>query len=67
MKPIRLEIHIHNGRRVVLYPEGGLELHVWVEGPGWVLDNDAEVPDYLLADLCMQAKRLAADQAEKLS
>ena len=62
----RITISVDHGRRVVLYPQGGWNLEAHVEGIGWVLDNDADVADELLADLLLQARNITADAAAKL-
>jgi hypothetical protein len=45
MKLQRIVINVDQKRRIVLHPEGGMDLEAFVEGPGWVLDNDAHVPE----------------------
>ncbi len=67
MKLNRVMIHVDFGRRVRLYPEGGLELECWVDEFGWVMDNDADVADDQLADLLRQAAAVALASADKLT
>ena len=59
----RIVIGLHEDRRVILYPEGGLEIEERVPGIGWCIENNpdrADNPELLelvkqAADLCSHA------------
>jgi hypothetical protein len=63
MKLKRVTINVDFDRRIQLYPEGGMDLECYVKGPGWVVDNDAEVSDSDLGDVLIQARNIIADKA----
>jgi len=53
-------------RRLVLNPQGGMDLECYVEGIGWCLDNDAVVPDGVIEGHLARAIGLLILQADKL-
>jgi hypothetical protein len=58
-------VNVHSGARIVLHPQGGLDLEVYVDGPGWVLDNDADVSDYQLHTWLMESLRIVENAEHK--
>jgi hypothetical protein len=48
MAMFSVTIRIDGNRRIKVYPEGGFDLEAFVDGPGWVLDTDADVPDSVI-------------------
>ncbi len=66
----RIVICLEEQRRVILYPEGGLEIEVNVLGPGWVIENDADDPngpgDDDIVALLAQAREVLDLQLTKL-
>lgn len=44
-----IHVPISKGRRLVCYAEGGCQQEAFVNGPGWVLADDEEWPDAVLA------------------
>lgn len=63
----RIVIDLNFGRRVILYPEGGMDLEAEVPGVGWVLDNDAYVPEPDLAGVLVAAAEVAMEQARNVA
>lgn len=64
MKLNRVIISVDHGRRIILYPEGGLNLEAYVNGPGWVLDNGAELPQGDFESLMGEVKKIVDNAAE---
>jgi hypothetical protein len=60
----RIVLSLEEHRRVVLYPEGGLDLECNVLGVGWVLDNGT-YDEKELAALLRQVASLTAEVAAK--
>lgn len=54
-------------RRVVLYPEGGINVEYLEPGIGWVLDTEAEVDDTALSNLLTRARNIVACAAKLCS
>lgn len=63
----RIVIATHDRKRIVLYPEGGWDIECFVTGPGWVLDNDADImePELSAAIVALfkRAAQVTADAA----
>ncbi len=64
MKLRRVVVNVDQGRRLVVNPEGGLDLEAFVKGIGWVLDNEAHVDNGDLAACLYQAAELLQGNAE---
>ena len=59
----RIVIALEEPQRVILYPEGGLEIENLVVGVGWVIDTSGtDYPE--LADLLQEAACIAGQQAQ---
>lgn len=41
-------INVYGDRRIVITQTGGYDLEALVDGIGWVLDNDADIPDHVI-------------------
>jgi hypothetical protein len=59
----RIVVGLWDNRRVILYPEGGLELELNVPGVGWVLDNGDDDPGAELAALLSRDKAVVDSAA----
>lgn len=63
----RIIIATQENRRVILYPEGGLEMEQHVAGIGWVIDNDAgfvNASEDELGNLLRDAMAIVGNSAE---
>lgn len=62
-------IHLGEGKKLILYPEGGLEIGQWVQGPGWILDTKStDTYEAILqeaANICTNAAQHEKDFAEQ--
>lgn len=60
MKLSRVIVQAQEGVRVILYPQGGLEVEELVPGIGWclTLDPDCIIPDDTLAEFLQAANEL---------
>lgn len=60
----RIVISLHGNRRVILYPEGGLEIETFVRGVGWCLgDMLHQSPQLDLAMILATANALVGHHA----
>ena len=60
----QLIVRVDRHRRIKLYPEGGLALECYIEGPGWCVDNDADVSDTVVGAHLADALAILANAAE---
>jgi hypothetical protein len=75
VKVRRIILSTYDERRVILYPEGGVEVETFVSGIGWTLDVEGDTPDAEVAGLIRDAlavvtkaaKPDAGDQAARLA
>lgn len=54
-----------DGKRMQLYPEGGLVTESYVHGPGWVLDTEA-ITEAETVELLEQLQAMVASLLERL-
>lgn len=66
MEMRRIIISLWDDRRIIVYPEGGLEVEVLVNGIGWVISSEA-IADAELADMLRQAARLTLASCGKVA
>lgn len=59
-------INVDKNRRIRVYPEGGLDLECWIGGIGWVLDNEADIPDHVIASYLQEAHKAIKTAAAPL-
>ena len=60
-------VNVDSLRRIVLHPEGGVDLQAYDEQFGWVCDNGADVSDALLVAYLHEAVDRLLDSAGKLT
>ncbi len=58
-------ITLQFGRRIVLYPEGGMDLQRSVDGIGWVNDNAAANADELCREMVSGALSVVRNAADR--
>lgn len=51
-------INVDRYRRIRVYKEGGLDLEAYVNGIGWVLHNDADIPDHVINSHVIKAREV---------
>ena len=57
---MRVIIQIDRYRRIILYEQKRLDLKIYIKGVGWVLDNDAEIPDHVIQGYLDKCRDLAS-------
>lgn len=55
---MKIILKVDEDRRVVINKHGGLDLEAKVDGIGWVLDNEADIPDHVVDSYVHQAKMI---------
>lgn len=55
---MKIILKVDDDRRVVINKHGGLDLETKVNGIGWVLDNEADIPDHIVNGYVYQAKMI---------
>lgn len=55
-------LQIDDSRRIKVHKEGGLDLEILVPGIGWVLDNDADIPNHVLESY-LEVASISIDKA----
>ena len=45
---MKIILKVDKFRRLIINDQSGLDLESYVDGIGWVLDNDADVPDHVI-------------------
>ncbi len=51
-------IDISLNQRIIVYPEGGLDLEAYVPIIGWVNDNNADIPDHVVQSYINRAREI---------
>jgi len=53
---MEITLNVDKYRRIRIYREGGLDLEAFIPGIGWILDNDADIPDHVIDSYVVQAR-----------
>jgi hypothetical protein len=55
---MKIIIKIDKYRRIAINSQSGLDIEAYVDGIGWVLDNEADIPDHVISGYIKQAKSI---------
>ena len=55
---MKITLKVDDDRRVVINKHGGLDIETKVDGIGWILDNEADIPDHVVDSYVCQAKMI---------
>jgi hypothetical protein len=59
-------IQVNRDMRIVVYPQGGLDIESHVDGPGWILANDALITDAEVSIVLSKAARAIGIADQKI-